>query len=210
MWARCLAAILPFVLLLTACSPSVPFLGKGSQSLLVGPVHRVTQAPYIIEPYIAVDPKDPNHLVAIAQAAAGAVICPPGAHSACLVQLVLDASTDGGATWKEQPLAPQISGDGVVAFGPGGTLYEVGIWGQLGVFAHQGRPDGELSVADVQFVASANIDKPWLTVDHRTGALYAPWTGPTEGGRQGISSDARPMEGTPGPSHRQWRMVPYS
>ncbi|GEM_PF-4848909 len=100
---------------------------------------------------------------------------------------MLENSADGGASWQEQPLTRTLAAaDGTVAFAPDGTLYQAGLVSFLGVFLHRGVPDRALGAADVTLLSGSGVDKPWLSIDGRTGTAYVAYTGPTAGGHDGI------------------------
>lgn len=143
----------------------------------VGTLQRVSQAPYVFEPHIAVDPTNPDHLAAIVISVTD-FECARG----CKWRLLLYISTDGGGTWTEQePFGfARFSGDGVVGFGPDGTLYAVGLAGDRGKVAMaRFDADGQTTPSSVDFISmSWGSDKPWLTIDPRSGALYVPYSGP--------------------------------
>ena len=117
---RLLAAILMLVVMTTGCQSRL-------NGVKVGPLRRVSQVPYVFEPHIAVDPTNPDHLAA-STIATSDLECP---LFTCQSNLVLYTSTDGGVTWMEQTAfgATRSSFNGVVGFGPDGTLYAVGVWG---------------------------------------------------------------------------------
>lgn len=71
-----------------------------------------------VEPFVAVDPQDPSHLVAASMAFTRADE---------MFTCVAFTSFDGGSTWKRSPLPglerSDFSADPWVAFGPDGTVY---------------------------------------------------------------------------------------
>jgi hypothetical protein len=99
-------------------------------------------------------------------------------------ELVLYTSMDDGITWEEQiPFERSVtSGDGVVAFGPDGTLYVTGLGGSAGgVFTAWANAEGKMSLSTTSAVTSKpGNDKPWLTIDPHDGTLYVAYDGPTE------------------------------
>ncbi len=166
---RLLAAILMLVVMTTGCQSRL-------NGVKVGPLRRVSQVPYVFEPHIAVDPTNPDHLAAIVISVTD-FECARG----CKWRLLLYTSTDGGGAWTEQePFGfAQFSGDGVVGFGPDGTLYAVGLTGRGKVAMARFDADGQTTPSSMDFISmSWSSDKPWLTIDPRSGALYVPYSGP--------------------------------
>lgn len=149
------------------------------------------------EPHMAVNPKDPNHLVAGA-ADYGNPLSGPwcGAY----------VSEDGGASWTRNLLpgfpgdtrAPKgvpgkdnlhgfgYCGDSVIAFGPDGSVYYAGIAFHpppaynVALFVAKSTDGGHTwpQVSFVNYGASTVVfnDKEWIAVDPQTGALYITWT----------------------------------
>lgn len=180
-----------------------------STTVQVGPVRRVSQIPHVFEPHIAIAPTNPERLAAIAIAPSAFLHDRVGS-----INLMLAVSTDGGVNWQEQKL--QSEWDGVVGFGPDGTLYAVGqtSYGQVGV--HRAAAGSPMPSAALIYFSSASADKPWLTIDHRTGTLYVPYTGPNNlsNPRLGIVLQRSTNGGTTwsaplvierGVDHAQWR-----
>ena len=145
---------------------------SGAASVRIGQVHRVVTESFVFEPDIVVDPTNPNHLAATV-ASADALDCDT-LHRVCTPTLLLGTSQDGGATWHEQRLTTVASIDGTVAFAANGSLYEAGIENTPlpTAFVHGGLPEtAGGSIGDFQF-PSTPADKPWLSIDQRTGVLY--------------------------------------
>ena len=186
--SRQLCAGIAFVIMVViACQPlpATPTLEPTAlpMEVRVGPLRRVSQVPYVFEPHIAVDPTDANHLAAVVISASQfeCIALPQGE---CQVKLVLYTSRDGGITWIEQlPFERSItSWDGVVAFGPDGTLYVTGLAGSTGgsVFIAWADAEGKVSLSTTSAVTSLlGNDKPWLTIDPHDGTLYVVYDGPT-------------------------------
>ncbi len=171
--------VLPVILLATACIGLPQPRGSGSTGVQVGPVHRVSPSHYVFEPSIAVDPRNPNHLAAIVTSA-DAFDC-DSLNGNCAPILMLDVSQDD-ATWTEYRLTKGASGDGTVAIAPDGTIYEAGIhnFDRPGVaFSHQGLPEDDVLSVDYEpHFPGVGADKPWMSIDQRTGAIYVAYTAP--------------------------------
>ena len=172
--ARVLGLLVPRALLLAIAS-ALP-ASRGAASVQVGPVHRVTQAPFVFEPDLSVDPTNPNHLAATV-AAAGALDCDSLRRGGCTSTLMLDTSQSGGATWQEQRLTMEASIDGTVALAPDGTLYEAGLEyvPESTAFFHHGLPEAAGGATSEALFAGTPADKPWLSIDGRTGAIAVPY-----------------------------------
>lgn len=129
----------------------------------VGTLQRVSQAPYVFEPHIAVDPTNPDHLAAIVISVTD-FECARG----CKWRLLLYTSTDGGGTWTEQePFGfARFSGDGVVGFGPDGTLYAVGLTGGGKVAMARFDADGQTTPSSVDFIINV-LGQRQAMVDYR-------------------------------------------
>lgn len=70
--------------------------------------------------------------------------------------------------------------DGSVSFAADGTPYEAGLSTPAQtVFAHRGFPEGRagLALTSPTTFLNPDADKPWLTIDPRTGALYVAYVG---------------------------------
>lgn len=150
----------------------------------------VTQGP-ANEVYVAVDPNDPDHVVAVAKDYT------LGASSACGVTRVWlgwYTSFDGGKTWLNG-LAPGYPGgppgsltgygcvsDPVVAIGGDGSVYISGLpisgpGGKRGVIVFQSLDGGRTFPIHGWAVESTALhDKNWLAVDPLTHRVYVTWT----------------------------------
>jgi len=172
--------VLPVILLATACIGLPQPRGSGSTGVQVGPIHRVSPSHYVLEPSIAVDPRNPNHLAAIVDSA-DALDCDT-LNGNCGAILMLDVSQDGGATWTEHKLTKGQSGDGTVAIAPDGTIHEAGIHfaGRPGAaFSHRGLPEDDvLGINYEPHFPGVGADKPGMSIDQRTGAIYVAYTAP--------------------------------
>ncbi len=137
----------------------------------IGPVTSVSEAPYVSEPFITVDPTDPQRLAALYMTASD-----PDCDRMCNLGLRLASSDDGGSTWLEQRLYEdaRLAGNGTLAYDPSGTLHVAAL--ADGMIATAGGA-GELS--ERRIGASLGADKPWLTIDPRDGTLYVAATGIT-------------------------------
>lgn len=139
---------------------------------------------------VAINPTNPEHVVAVSNQGRGPDQG-PGNHAY--------ASHDGGITWKAARFADldrRIQGDDVIAFGPDGTAFRACIAFQgirqsrparanSGIYVTSSR-DGLTWGAHVPVVDHVNTvepfeDKPWMIADlvpdspHR-GNLYVAWT----------------------------------
>lgn len=172
-------------------------LGAAQQVGEVGPISRFTgavpsdaQADTQVEPDVALDPNDPDRLVAVFQQGRfddGGSVAPGYA-----------TSHDGGATWTTGALPslttatggayPRAS-DPVVAFGPDGTVYAQTLVVDLERYKSglvvQRSDDGGLTFSGPYVIQeeqnpSLFNDKNWLVVDQTTGPfagrLYSAWS----------------------------------
>ena len=147
--------------------------------IIIGPVRRVTQTPYVFEPHIAVDPTNPDRLAAIVVSLSNFECFYPECH----FNLLVYTSTDGGETWIEQRSAGfgNLSVDGVVSFGPDGTLYALGLTNGQVLVARFTTSDQQMS-SSKSFVSNIpGSDKPWLTINQQNGNLYVPYSRLTGG-----------------------------
>ena len=140
----------------------------------LGPLQPVSQASFVTQPDLAVSPTQPDHLAAIVNTVSE-FECDD--FSTCRVELMLYTSTDGGLTWAEQPAftkGRQASLDGVVAFGPEGTLYVLGIRdGGITLNHSSAEVDYEMTRANQLEVTRAQVSaRPWLEADPQTGVLF--------------------------------------
>jgi hypothetical protein len=153
-----------------------PTLGSGFSSgqAQLGPLHRLGRTPYMLQPHLAVNPTNPDHLAAIVTTTSYPE-CDDVAR--CQADLLLLTSTDGGATWTEQrPFAKagEFSTEGIVAFGPDGTLYVLGIRdGTITLNSTHSDAGYEISRSKYQEVTRAQVSaRPWLRIDPRSGTLF--------------------------------------
>ena len=162
----------------TACQPTSDKSINQSDEILIGTLRRVSQVPYVFEPHIAVNPMNSNHIAAV-------VISIPEFECAldlqCRGKLLLYTSKDSGVTWVEQiPFErSEISGDGVVAFGPDGMLYLTGL-GSNTVMTVRADTEGKMTLSNTSLIATGQTDKPWLTIEPQDGTLYVTYNGATE------------------------------
>ncbi len=139
------------------------------------------------EPHVAVDPSDRDRLVGAAKFFTG--------NAAYRFRVGTFASDDGGRTWRERGLLPELDdydlvSDPVVAFGPGGAAYVVVIGvparpGSLprasgwGVFAYRSTDGGQTFAGPLVVDIGRADDKPWLAVDRSDGpargTIYVVW-----------------------------------
>jgi hypothetical protein len=133
---------------------------------------RVDQALYSPEETaIAIDPSDPDRIVAVAQG------------SGCYHY----RSTDGGATWTEGSIAGQIDlGDPTLAMDANGIAYYgyIGTWGHSGIFISRSSDGGVTWQPGVPVLAHTGgalfEDKEYPACDRTNGlyagSLYVAWT----------------------------------
>lgn len=151
----------------------------------------------IREPTVAIDPADPQRMIAFAIDLSTLNFDPNmyGTNRGFL-------STDGGRTWSDRGPIPYLpggtdvtySGDPVALFGPGGVAYlaslasfPTGDGGPSpgGIYVHRSFDGGETWGLPVLAVEDAydperdycnGTDKEWLSADPRTGRLYLAYT----------------------------------
>ena len=148
------------------------------------------------EPSVAINPRDPNHLVLVAQDYNYWML-----GTAAIRGFRTFVSFDGGRTWDDRGFLDlrKITGDSdtpagvdpVVAFGPKGDVYFSFIAAALGADATNGlavarSPDGGRSWKKPAFIPRVvgpegendcgSFDKNWHTVDPRTGTIFLTWT----------------------------------
>jgi hypothetical protein len=138
-----------------------------------------------VEPSVAVNPSDPNNLLAASQ-----LLSTDNPDQPTL--LGTSVSFDGGQTWQEnEPLAfPANYNSGydvTVAFDSAGTAY-VAASGVLASDQGTGRQDRSVLVwrsvdggrtfpQPVAAIKGQNVDHPWLAVDpEAAGTIYVAWT----------------------------------
>jgi hypothetical protein len=129
------------------------------------------------EPSLAVNPRDPSHLL-------GATQYFKDARSRPVVGTFL--SFDGGSTWHDNgplalPVGADLALDVTVVFGPDGTGFVAAATGNQtnseGGVAVWRTEDGGRTFADPVVVANAGGDHPWLAVGPDDGHLYLAWAG---------------------------------
>jgi len=144
------------------------------EAIQLGPLRRITQAPYVLQPQISVSPTNPEHLAALAMTSSFAR-CDD--LSKCQADLLLHISTDGGATWTDQrPFSQprQFTIEGNVSFGPDGSLYVLGIRDGA-IVLNKTDPDTgyEFNRSNQNEVTRAQVAaRPWLRVDPQGGDLF--------------------------------------
>lgn len=159
--------------------PPVQQSGFHPADVNVGPVLRVSQAPYVFEPSIAVNPHQSEQLAATVVTASDSECEEPD----CQVNLLLYNSSDGGATWSEQmPFGSprQDVWDGMSRFGPDGTLYALGLRNRIAVNRSAAdSPAGpyQMVPADTVNVMSSWVFNPWLDVNADDGELFLTYAG---------------------------------
>ena len=159
--------------------PPVQQSGFHPADVNVGPVLRVSQAPYVFEPSIAVNPHQSEQLAATVVTASDSECEEPD----CQLNLLLYNSSDGGATWSEQmPFGSprQDVWDGMSRFGPDGTLYALGLRNRIAVNRSAAdSPAGpyQMVPADTVNVMSSWVFNPWLDVNADDGELFLTYAG---------------------------------
>jgi hypothetical protein len=145
-----------------------------SDQVRMDPLSRIGQQPYVLQPEIAANPLNPDHLAALVTTTSFAE-CEN--FSECETDLMLYISTDGGQSWQEQrPFSKprQFTAAGSLGFGPDGTLYVVSIRDES-VTLKQGHSDTDYEISDSaqKEVTRAQVSpKPWLRIEPETGALF--------------------------------------
>jgi len=160
--------------------PPVQQPGFDPTSVEVSPLQRVSQAPFVYEPHIAVNPVQPDHLAA-AVVKADDLNC---IRPECQVHLLLYTSTDSGLTWTEQVPLDEHGAEfqeGMTSFGADGTLYTLGLHDRMGVNrSYADSPPMPYQVVPTQTVSvpSAQVYlKPWLQVDAHDGEIRLAYSG---------------------------------
>lgn len=133
----------------------------------------VGEASFVGEPTLALDPTDPNHVVALATRVSKQECNLPN----CKVELVLFTSADGGNTWQERTTLGRVQRvlyNGLAAFDPTGAVYVLGILNDEIVMQHTTLADGDLpTYAGFESVTRAQMNaRPWLRTNPETGTLY--------------------------------------
>ncbi len=169
-----------------AVTGATPFAAGCSGALQRG----VRYASAEVEPSLAVDPANPDHLVAAWQQDRWSNSGADG--------IVVGFSNDGGLTWTRMPVPLSRCGGGNavrggdyeratdpwVSFAPGGTVHLVGLGfgsgGRAGILVSRST-DGGLTWSDPRALAADEdpdfgLDKPTLTADpSRPDMVYAVW-----------------------------------
>lgn len=139
----------------------------------LGPLLAISGKAYMAQPHIAVNPANPEHLAAIVTTSSKF----ESDLSNSKMSLMLYTSTDGGRTWSERPpvtTAFQVMYNGMVAFGPDGTLYVLGIKdGVLVLNSSNSQEDYKMSRVHYEEITKAQVvAKPWLRINPRSGQLF--------------------------------------
>ena len=133
----------------------------------------VSKPGVLAEPSIAINPTDPDHLVAIVTRLSKQDCEQP----LCKVEMAFFNSNDGGETWQERAKfsrPKQVMYNGLVAFNPAGKLYIMGIRNDVIVL-------NQTSAAEDYLPESVNFEdatrsqvnaRPWLRVHPQTGELF--------------------------------------
>ena len=155
--------------------------GFSPDDLEVGPLRRVGQAPYVLQPQIAVNPLKPGHLAAAVEVAAALACDPPE----CRHGLAFYTSINGGVTWMEQMPFREPGNSiwgGQVTFGPDGTLYMFAVRdGQMTInrsTADNGAFPYEMLPANATIVSrTPPFSPPRLNVNPESGELFLSFAG---------------------------------
>ena len=144
-----------------------------SAQVQVGALRAISDEMYLSQPYIAVHPNNPDHLAAIVTSTSKFECEFPN----CKVALLLYTSTDGGETWAEgSPFsrARQVMYNGLVALGPDGTLYTLGLRdGAIVLNTSNSEAGYVMTLANYEEVTKAGVAaRPWLRIDPRSGQLF--------------------------------------
>lgn len=138
----------------------------------VGPLLAISNQAYMAQPYIAVNPANPEHLAAIVTTSSK-FECE---LSNCKIALNIYTSTDSGKTWSETlPFTNthRMAYNGMVAFGLDGTLYALGIRDDvIALNSSRSEENYEMSRAHYEEITKAQVvAKPWLRIDPQSGQL---------------------------------------
>jgi hypothetical protein len=141
-------------------------LPAGGQSLVVaraGPVSKADPEAQYVEPWLAVNPTDPDNLIAVAMD-----IGARGLRSAVW------ASRDAGRTWTRAAHGDGsdssfADGDPMVAFGPDGTAYFTTLADGFSVWRSR---DGGFHWGEPTHVPGGSYDRQWVAVDASGGSFH--------------------------------------
>ncbi len=141
-------------------------------ALEVGSLQKIGNETFVGEPSIAVNPTDPENLAAIFTS-----VSKHDCDLNCKITLRLYISIDGGATWSGQvPFSKeqQAMFNGVVAFGPDGTLYVMGVRdGTVTINLSDRDAEFKMSRANSEELTKAQVAaRPWLRIDPESGIPY--------------------------------------
>jgi hypothetical protein len=130
-------------------------------------------ASFVGEPFISIDPSNPNRLAAITTRVSKHNCELPN----CIVKLVLFTSQDGGETWQEKTTfgrQQQVMYRGLVTFDPTGILYILGIRNDVIVVNKTTLAEDDIpTMASFEDVTRAQVMAlPWLRVHPQTGELF--------------------------------------
>jgi hypothetical protein len=145
----------------------------------LGPLTQVSQASFVAQPGVAVSPANPDHLAVLVNSTSAAE-CDD--LSGCQLELLLYTSTDGGASWSEQPALSkgrQATVDGVAVFNPAGLLYVLGIRdGAITLNWSQSEDRYQMTRTRQTEVTRAQVaGRPWLRIDPYSGTFYLTYLG---------------------------------
>ncbi|MFQ5616463.1 MAG: hypothetical protein ACE5GO_08395, partial [Anaerolineales bacterium] len=141
--------------------------------MILGPLHPISDMSNYGQPHIAVNPTNPDHLAAIVTSVSKFNCELPD----CIITLSMYTSMDSGKTWSEDSpftRGQQVVYNGLVAFGPDGTLYALGIRdGIIVLNESSSEADYEMTLENYEEVTKAQVAaKPWLRIDPRSGQLF--------------------------------------
>jgi len=148
------------------------------EAVVLGAARQINELPYAVDPQIAVNPLNPDHLAA-AMFTLPVPICD---SSGCDESSAFYTSTDGGTTWSEQtPFreSRQSMRWGRVAFAADGTLYMFAIRGNReqrtinSSTADNGPLPYEMSPANASVISGTQLrSSPWLQIHPQSGELF--------------------------------------
>ena len=156
--------------MVTPPSPTPTFSAHQAQ---LGSLIAISSQGYMAQPHIAVNPANPEHLAAIVTT--GSKFESDLSNSK--ISLALYTSTDGGESWSEgSPFTGvyQSMSNGLVSFGPDGSLYVLGIRdGEIVLNSSTSQANYKMSRGNYEKITKAQVAaKPWLRIDPRSGQLF--------------------------------------
>ncbi len=133
----------------------------------------VSRAGFLAEPAIAINPANPQDLVAIATR----VSRPDCELPTCIVELVLHTTADGGESWQERLAVGgprQVMYHGLVTFDLSGTLSVLGIRNDTIVINQAAAGEYEVLATTIfrEITRAQVAARPWLRVNPQNGELF--------------------------------------